>query len=104
MRMFIALIVIVYLIGVGVPSLPRSEKSNTATAAELTLSVGRLCPTPSLGQSPPVVYGKGTGEAADDRIDLRRFLSNVELDRARRARPIPSSTRDTDVEHLARSH
>ena len=46
MRAIIALIVIVYLIGVGVTLAPTIQgKWNTATAAELTASVGQALPT-----------------------------------------------------------
>jgi hypothetical protein len=45
MRLLIALIVIVYLIGVGVVLAPTVEgKWNTATAAELTASIGQALP------------------------------------------------------------
>jgi len=46
MRALIALIVIVYLIGVGVVLAPTIQsKWNTATAAELTASVGHALPS-----------------------------------------------------------
>ena len=45
MRLLIVLIVIVYLIGVGVALAPTVEgKWNTATAAELTATVGQALP------------------------------------------------------------
>jgi len=46
MRVLIALIVIVYLIGVGVALAPTFQsKWSTATAAELTSSVGQALPS-----------------------------------------------------------
>jgi hypothetical protein len=70
MRLLIALIVIVYLIGVGVVLAPTVEgKWNTATAAELTSSVGQALPHAFAW--PVAAYrnitgkdGKETGEAA----------------------------------------
>jgi hypothetical protein len=70
MRMLIALIVIVYLIGVGVALAPTVEgKWNTATAAELTATVGQALPHAFAW--PVAAYhsitgkdGKETGDAA----------------------------------------
>ena len=67
MRVLIALIVIVYLIGVGVVLAPTVEgKWNTATAAELASSVGQALPHAFAW--PVAAYhsltGKETGEAA----------------------------------------
>jgi len=46
MRLIIALIVIVYLVGVGVVLAPTIQgKWNSATASELTASVGDALPT-----------------------------------------------------------
>jgi hypothetical protein len=45
MRVFIALVIIIYLIGVGVTLAPTFQaKWSTATAAELTASIGEALP------------------------------------------------------------
>ena len=67
MRAFIALVVIVYLIGVGVAIAPTIQgKWSSATAAELTSSVGQSLPGALAW--PMTVYhnmtGKEAGEAA----------------------------------------
>jgi hypothetical protein len=67
MRMLIVLIVIIYLIGVGVALAPTVEgKWNTATAAELTATVGQALPHAFAW--PVAAYhnitGKESGEAA----------------------------------------
>ena len=67
MRVLIALIVIVYLVGVGVALAPTVEgKWNTATAADLVATVGQALPHALAW--PVAAYhsitGKETGEAA----------------------------------------
>jgi hypothetical protein len=65
MRAFIALIIIVYLIGVGVALAPTIQgKWSTATAAELTSSVGQALPNAFAW--PVIVYHDITGKAAGE--------------------------------------
>jgi hypothetical protein len=65
MRAFIALVVIVYLIGVGVALAPTIQgKWSTATAAELTSSVGQALP--SAFSWPVTVYHNITGKEAGE--------------------------------------
>jgi hypothetical protein len=61
MRAFIALVVIVYLIGVGVALAPTIQgKWSTATASELTASVGQALPNAFAW--PMTVYRNITGK------------------------------------------
>ena len=63
MRLLIALILIVYLIGVGVVLAPTvAGKWNTATAAELTASVGQALPNAFAW--PVAAYHSITGKEA----------------------------------------
>ncbi len=64
MRALIALIVIIYLIGVGVALAPTIQsKWNTATAAELTTSVGQALPNAFAW--PMTAYHSITGSGAN---------------------------------------
>jgi hypothetical protein len=65
MRAFVALVIIVYLIGVGVALAPTIQgKWNTATAAELTASVGQALPNAFAW--PVTVYHNITGKEAGE--------------------------------------
>jgi hypothetical protein len=65
MRAFIVLVVIVYLIGVGVALAPTIQsKWNTATAAEMTASVGQALPNAFAW--PVTVYHNITGKESGD--------------------------------------